>query len=98
MKLAYKTYVNDTREWNRVETDEIEWCCDGFSRTLGNQIVYEPDPEMDEDIFIGFRQERRTGRRSTECVSINYCPFCGEEIVLDNLGTFKKVTEEVRVE
>jgi len=98
MKFTYKTYVDRKYNPHVVDEQQITWCCDEFSRTIGNQIVYEPGGnEVQEDIFIGFRQKRRTGRDSTEPVQINYCPFCGEEIELVQVGKFKTVTEEVQV-
>lgn len=96
MRLEYRTLVTDNGKCLELNKESMEYCCDNMKSEFLSRISFEIDPPWhSSDLFVGFIDKYDT---PDECVEFHYCPFCGEAIEREYVGTFKRVVEEVPID
>jgi hypothetical protein len=88
LTIEYKEYVGQNRP-----SYEIDWCCEKArtSSMISPMIIDQGDLPR-----IGVQSG--SAMTGTVYEIFDFCPFCGEEVVTECLGTFQRKTVEERVE
>jgi hypothetical protein len=89
MRILYKQY-----EGGRARLERVDECCDRIYQSPNIRLsTYSNDVVVEIVVSVG-----GVMGTDTERDEVSYCPFCGEEVEYDSLGTFERKTVEKRVD
>jgi len=96
MLLNYKKVKNTTGSTRtKVPYDGLQFCCEEAREGLAHTIDYR-ETEDGMAIVLLTQNTRRPDAEDEPVIS--HCPFCGNKIRTNFMGTFERRTEEVRID